>query len=174
MGSVVCLSYSLPLYQNRRLKDVPLLKTFFAPSIVLLSIFGLPIIHGNIPDRFGVLLLTAIWAWGYMLCNMLLCDLRDLRGDRKTGVKSLPVQLGRKATHRLLWILIACTGGLATLLAAFPGSSARGFWFFLAILGSLYVGGLAWAARQRRSERFYEWWVEGMLFVPAVIVALLK
>ena len=174
IGGIVCLSYSIPIFGKRRLKDIPLLKTFFAPTIVLLSIFGLPLIHANWPSSFAVLLLTAVWAWGYMLCNMLLCDLRDLRGDKKTGVLSLPVQLGRKTTHRLLWILIACTGGLAALLAAFPGSSARGFWFCLAILGSVYVGGLAVAARQRRSERFYEWWVEGMLFVPAVIVAVLR
>lgn len=174
VGSVVCLGYSLPIFGNRRLKEVPLLKTFFAPSIVLLSIFGLPLIHGHWPSRFSVLLLAAMWAWGYMLCNMLLCDLRDLRGDRKTGVASIPVQLGRKATHRLLWILIACTGGLAALLAAFPGNSFRGVWLLIAVIGSVYVGGLAVAVRQRRTERFYEWWVEGMLFLPAVVVAMLR
>ncbi|MHA3770531.1 UbiA family prenyltransferase [Verrucomicrobiota bacterium sgz303538] len=173
IGGVVCLGYSVPIF-GRRLKEVPLLKTFFAPTIVLLAIFGLPILHGLWPSNLGVLLLSILWAWGYLMCNMVLCDLRDMRGDRRTGVISLPVQLGRRTTHRLLWILIACTGGVAALLSAFPGSSARGVWLLLSIVGSIYVGGLAWAVKQRRSERFYEWWVEGMLFLPAVVVAMLR
>jgi 4-hydroxybenzoate polyprenyltransferase len=173
MGGTICLSYSLPIF-GRRLKDVPLLKTFFAPSLVVLAILILPLTHDKWPGQLGVLLFTAVWAWGYLLCNMLLCDLRDIKGDRRTGVVSIPVRLGRKATFRLLWILIACTGGLAFLLAAFPGSGARLVLALWAILGSAYLAGLAIAAQQRRSERFYEWWVEGMLFLPAVIVVVFR
>jgi 4-hydroxybenzoate polyprenyltransferase len=173
LGGTVCLSYSLPIL-GRRLKEIPLLKTFFAPSLVVLAILSLPLIHEKWPSQPGLVVLTAVWAWGYLLCNMLICDLRDIRGDRRTGVVSIPVHLGRKATHRLLWILITCTGGLAFLLAAFPGSSARVVLMLWAILGSAYLAGLVVAAQQRRSESFYEWWVEGMLFLPAVVVAIFR
>jgi len=173
LGSTLCLSYSLPLF-GHRLKEVPLLKTFFAPSLVVLAILSLPLTHDTWPSQPGLLVLTAVWAWGYLLCNMLLCDLRDIKGDRRTGVVSIPVRLGRKATFRLVWILIACTGGLAFLLAALPGSSARLVVALWGILGSAYVAGLAVAAQQRRSERFYEWWVEGMLFLPAVVVVIFR
>ena len=145
-----------------------------AVGVVVLAILALPLAHETWPRNLGVLLFTAIWAWGYLLCNMLMCDLRDIKGDRRTGVVSLPVRLGRPATHRLIWILVACTGGLAILLAALPGSSARWIWALWGILGSAYVGGLAFAVRQKRPESFYEWWVEGMLFLPAVVVAVFR
>jgi 4-hydroxybenzoate polyprenyltransferase len=173
IGAAICAGYSLPLF-GRRFKEVPLLKTFFAPSLVVLAILSLPLIHEPWPSHPGLLLFASVWAWGYLLCNMLICDLRDVKGDRLTGVVSLPVRLGRRASYRLLWILIGCTGGLAILLSAFPGGSARLVWLMWGILGSAYIASLAVAITRRRSERFYEWWVEGMLFVPAVAVVVFR
>ena len=43
-------------------------------------------------------------------------------------------------------------------------------WAIMLMFGPLYLGGIFWAIRRPRSERFYEWVVEGMLFVPALAV----
>ena len=90
---------------------------------------------------------------------MILCDLRDLEGDRATGIRTLPVLLGPAKTFRALVALLAVTGSLALANGWLPA-------------GVLYCAGLLVALRKPQSEAFYEWWVEGMLFVPAVIYML--
>lgn len=168
-GAAVCLNYSLPVW-GFRLKDVPLLKTFFAPTLVIAAVFGLPLLHE--PARFGpVVVVMILWAWGLLFGNMILCDLRDVVGDRSCGVLSLPAYLGEARAWRVLWVLVYSTCGLGLLLAILPPKRAW-LWFSLAVGNSAFLGGLVLAARRFRSERFYEWWVEGILFVPAAVLAL--
>ncbi len=168
-GAMVCLNYSLPV-RGFRLKDVPLLKTFFAPSLVIAAVFGLPLFHGR-AQATGLSLLIALWAWGILFSNMVLCDLRDIPGDRKCGVVSVPSRLGYSRTYVLLYGLAGFTGALGALIALINRRYAM-LWFWLAGLNSAYVGGLIVAARKAQSERFYEWWVEGVLFVSAIVLAL--
>ena len=151
-GAVVCLNYSWPLL-GFRFKDLPLLKSFFAPSIVTAAVIALPWLRagGAVPWR------TVAWCWCFLEFNMLLCDQRDIAGDRRCGIRSVPVVLGEK------WTLLA----LAALLVAAAALAPAPFKMPVAI----YLGALLFAARTPRSERFYEWWVEGMLFVPALTAA---
>jgi 4-hydroxybenzoate polyprenyltransferase len=169
LGVPVVLNYSIP-FRGRRLKDVPYLKSFFAPTLVLAAVFGLPLVHA--PGEFPLFAtpLVATWAWGLLVANMLLCDVRDIAGDRETGVVSLPSEIGLVRTRRLIWALAAVTGGLALLLLLFGPNATRGAWIALGLGGTLYIAGLALAVSWPRSERFYERWVEGLLFLPAVVV----
>jgi 1,4-dihydroxy-2-naphthoate octaprenyltransferase len=105
---------------------------------------------------------------------MMLCDLRDLRGDQRTGVITLPVFMGKKRTVRLLWGLIGCSLGLATMLSMLPGATSRWLLIANALHLPAYLSWLVWSARTRRREHFYEWWVEGVLFVPAIIRFFLR
>lgn len=170
VGVPVVLNYSIP-FRGRRLKDVPYLKSFFAPTLVLAAVFALPLVHE--PLAFPVLAtpLVATWAWGLLLANMLLCDVRDIPGDRRTGVVSLPSEIGLARTRKLVWALAAVTGGVATQLIFFGAKATRGAWIALAVFGTLYVAALGVAMLWPRSERFYERYVEGLLFLPALIVA---
>ena len=136
------LSYSFPLF-GARVKDVPVLKTLFAPMVVLAAVFAPPILLQGLVLSPG-LFLAAGWGWALLLFNMMLCDLRDMEGDRAAGTKSLPVLLGRRGTQALLWLLIAA----ATVAGLSP---------------------LASAARRHRNEAFYEWLAEGTLFLPALV-----
>jgi 1,4-dihydroxy-2-naphthoate octaprenyltransferase len=92
---------------------------------------------------------------------MLLCDLRDLEGDRVAGTISLPVYLGTELTWRVL-LLVGSAVPLLAFLLSWP-------WQAFASLG--YLAGLILALRRPRSESFYEWWVEGLLFLPALVEA---
>lgn len=56
-----------------------------------------------------------------ILVNTILCDVRDMDGDRASGVKTLPIALGLSATRKLLfivntflfpWLLYCLTQGL--------------------------------------------------------------
>ena len=169
-GAFVCLGYSLPLL-GWRWKDVPLLKSFMAPTVVAAAIFGLPLLHGA-PTDGAVLVPTVLRAWVFLLFNMLLCDLRDIAGDSRAGVRSVPVVLGERRTHGLLWALLAVVEGLAlTALRAASPEHTR-VWLLLSIGAPIYLGALIVAVRRPRSEAFYEWWVEGMLFLPALAFAV--
>ena len=151
------LSYSFPVF-GRRMKDVPVLKTLFAPLVVLMAVLGPPVLLQDL-SMGRPLLLAAGWSWALLMFNMVLCDLRDIEGDRAAGTKSLPVLLGGEGTQVLLWALIA--GGAAC--AAIHG------WPILASLTVAALAPLALAASRRRGEAFYEWLAEGTLFLPALV-----
>jgi 4-hydroxybenzoate polyprenyltransferase len=171
-GALVSLNYSIPLF-GFRFKDVPLLKTFFAPTIVTASVLGLPWLHldhGSVD--LATLALGSLRSWTFLMFNMILCDLRDRSGDESCGIRSLPVVLGERRTR---WLLVALLIGIEALaLAAWilASSSHRTAWAVMCVLGPLYLGGMLLAVRRPRSERFYEWVVEGMLFLPAVAVCI--
>ena len=167
-GTPVCLNYSAPIF-GFRFKDVPLLKTLFAPTIVSIAITGLPWLHDGLRGSWLSLVLIAFLAWCFLLYDMVLCDLRDLEGDRKMGIRSLPVCLGQRGTRISLGLLLGFIeiAALVALAHAPPHFAAP--WRLACIAAPLYLGGLLLAVRKPRSEAFYEWWVEGMLFLPAVV-----
>lgn len=164
-GGIFCANYSAPLL-GFRWKDVPLVKTFFAPTIVCASIFALPLLHGaSLAEPLTVGLAVAR-AWLFLMFNMILCDLRDIDGDRALGIRSLPVVLGRRRTRALLfaiWLALAALGLALARTAQRPHA-----WLTLTVTAALYLALLLVLTRQPRGERFYEWCVEGMLFLPAL------
>jgi 4-hydroxybenzoate polyprenyltransferase len=153
----VSLSYSFPI-MGTRLKDVPVLKTLFAPMMVMLAVLAPPILLDGLAVA-RPLLLAAGWGWALLMVNMLLCDLRDIEGDRAAGTRSLPVLLGEAGTQGLLWALIAAGAGCALLHG----------WLILAWATAALLCPLVLAARRRRAEAFYEWLAEGTLFLPALV-----
>ena len=168
-GALGCISYSIPVL-GFRLKEVPVLKTFVAPTVVAAAILALPWLHAGAPADRALFAVVAVRAWGLLLFNMILCDLRDVEGDRRTGVVSLPGFLGERGTRRLLVGLLIAIESLAFLIAARAPAGHAIAWRILSAVGPLYLGWLIAAVRVRRSERFYEWWVEGMFFLPALAV----
>jgi 4-hydroxybenzoate polyprenyltransferase len=168
-GGLVCLNYSIPV-GGFRLRAVPLLKTFFAPSVVVAAILVPPALHGQLLPRAPATLAAAAWAWCFLLFNTLLCDLRDIPGDRACGVESLASRLGARRTGRVLAGLILATSLLAVANAPFAGRDGA-CWMVLAGIGPVALSFLVIEGLARRSERFYEWCVDGMLFLPALVVA---
>lgn len=155
-AGLVSLSYTFPFF-GMRAKDLPLVKTLFAPTIVTLAcFFPLWRIRGASPTDAAAL----AWTWIFLLFNMTVCDLRDLPGDRRCGTPSLPVLLGEKVTRAMLFCLVLLLAGLAFLQ----------HWFALASVTTVYLAALLFALRKNRGEAFYEWFVEGMLFLPALLL----
>jgi 4-hydroxybenzoate polyprenyltransferase len=171
-GSLVSLNYSIPLF-GFRFKDVPLLKTFFAPTIVTASVLGLPWLHlGTSSTDIITLALASLRSWSFLMFNMIVCDLRDRAGDEACGIRSLPVMLGEKGTRWLLALLLVGIELLAMSTFAIASGTHRQIWAVMCWLGPIYLGGIFLAILRPRAERFYEWVVEGMLFLPAVAVCI--
>ena len=183
-GGFCALGYSLPIL-GFRWKDVPLIKTLFAPAVVTAAIFGLllfvatPTQPGGLdqPRGWGIFdfLFTVIplipWAFCLLLFDMLLCDLRDLPGDRACGIRSIPALWGEKNARRLLWTLAVLGQFLLASLIFFRTSGSLPF-LLLSVLTGLHQAWLLHATRHPRSERFYEWAVEGLLYLPALACGL--
>ena len=183
-GAFISLGYSIPIL-GFRWKDIPLLKSVFAPAIITAAIFILTF-HTRIPlsyfqdfsrvdhlftEEFKICLFLAPWAFLYLLFNMLLCDLRDRAGDAQCRIRSIPVVLGEKGTQRLLWTL-ACLGQLCLPYLIDLDKGRILAFVLLSLLTGSYQLYLLHATRRPRSERFYEWAVEGLLYVPALACGL--
>ena len=84
--------------------------------------------------------------------------------------RSLPVVIGPEWTRRMLGALLAALLVLTffTARSAPPGKAP--VWTELGAGSVLYLGCLLAGARKPRPEYFYEWWVEGMLFLPSLAV----
>ena len=163
-GSIVSLGYTIPVL-GWRWKDVPLVKTLFAPTVVTAAVFGLMLDT----DTYAL----SGWAWCYLFFNMLLCDLRDRTGDALCGVRSIAVVFGEKGSRRLLWAL-ACAGQVLLVVLIRLDHSIAGGLALLAPLAGFYQAWLIYATRHPRSERFYEWAVEGLLYLPALAWVLAR
>jgi 4-hydroxybenzoate polyprenyltransferase len=163
VAALVSLSYSFPIF-GFRFKDVPAVKTLFAPTIVLIAYLAPVLLNGELPPSTRVFS-AAVWSECLLLFNMVMCDLRDLAGDRAHGTRSIPVLLGERKTQFFLLTLLAAQFFLAL---------ANG-WILLGFLCAVYLAALLLALRQRKAqpESFYEWFVEGILFLPA-LAALAK
>jgi 4-hydroxybenzoate polyprenyltransferase len=175
LGVGGCAAYVLPP-AGWRLKDVPGVKTLFAPAGVMAAVVALPVCHGEKIEAAGTAAIGVtfwmqgwggvVWAFFYLLFNMLLCDLRDIEGDRVTGVRSIPVLLGVAGTRLLLWgIFILLTFFASVGALQVPGERGR-FLGILALLGGGGMWAVLGASTRARGERFYEWAVEGLLFIP--------
>ena len=168
-GTVGCLNYSIPMF-GVRLKNVPLLKTFFAPTILLCAFIVPPWIREGAPAKIAPASIALAWAGCFLEFNMILCDLRDIDGDRRCDISSLPVLIGERRTRILLAALIFITTALALANVAFDPANGC-YWLPLGVVGALMLTMIFVASRTRRSERFYEWLVEGTVFLPALVVA---
>ncbi len=168
-GGVICLNYSLPV-RGFRLKDVPLLKTFFAPVVVVAACLAPPLLQTSLRVSAAHFTAVCAWACAYLFFNMTVCDLRDLEGDRAMGTCSVPVFLGRARTRRLLIALIFLVALLGFLAEATAPARALSAWRSLMVWSPAYLAVLFAFARRDCPEWFYAWCVEGMLFVPALVL----
>lgn len=167
-AALVSIAYSVPVY-GRRLKDIPFLKTFFPPAIVAAAYLVPPGAEGSLPMTASTLA-VGLWVSCLLFSNMLLCDLRDVDGDRAARVISLPVAIGPRRTSQTLNAL-AVVAGMIALALSITNLAHRWTWLALAVIVPVYIAALCRAVRQPRSEAFYEWWVEGLFLAPPVICA---
>ena len=167
-GGLICMNYSLSPF-GFRFKDIPLLKTLFAPTVITAAFLLPPFLQQRGANTLAIWIIAAEWIWCVLMFNMVLCDLRDLRGDAATGIRSLPVALGLR---RMLFGLAGLIVVTALLSIAAIHFSPQGTvaWRNVSATTLLYLAALFGVVCKSRklSEAFYEWWVEGILFVPMI------
>jgi 4-hydroxybenzoate polyprenyltransferase len=86
-----------------RLKNFLVLKNIMIAMAVTVGAVLLPLaVHVNFPL---ILLLIAYWIFLKVFIDSVVLDVRDIEGDRKAGVRTIPVSLGRNKTRNLLLFL---------------------------------------------------------------------
>jgi len=169
-GCLFCVNYSIPLL-GFRFKDIPFLKTFFAPTLVTAAFLLPPLLQQRHANHIAYYVTAAAWTWCVLMFNMILCDLRDVAGDTALGIRSIPVALGFHRTMTALVIQLFLIAFLSLLKIGVSAPRNTATWCGISLGVLIYLTMLlavVWKAK-KQPESFYEWWVEGILFIPGVI-----
>lgn len=145
----VYAGYSLGLPSTGRLKEIPVVK-----NVVLVATWALvPTLLPSLPNAWpvtenGMLLSLLIFCFIFVkiMVNSIVFDLRDVKGDRASGVRTLPLILGVRRLRTLLLVLnatlilwvAACwlLGYFVQYLPVLFASVLYGFWYILFFAGN--------------------------------------
>ena len=115
--------YSIRLHPALpRLKDIPFAKNIVVGLSWALGCTLMPVFTSDFGPDKCVILPTASVIYLMLVkdfINSTLCDVKDINGDRESGVQTIPVILGAKKTRRIL-LALNCT--LLPLLILVQGS----------------------------------------------------
>ncbi|HON82277.1 MAG TPA: UbiA family prenyltransferase [Methanoregulaceae archaeon] len=111
--------YSAPVFPRgfpyRRLKEIPVAKSLIVAVAWALPPTLLPVyIAGAFPDT--ITLAAILFFFSLVFINTVLFDMRDVEGDRLTGVRTIPVCIGIAATTLLLKMVNIIFGVTVVLL----------------------------------------------------------
>ncbi len=166
VGLVLAWIYSAPPLRLKR-------NGWWGNSAVALCYEGLPwftgaaVMAAAVPDGRVLLvaLLYSIGAHGIMTLN----DFKSVEGDRRTGIRSLPVQLGTLGAARLACLVMAVPQ-LAVILALFAWQRP----WHGALIGALLLGQFVLMGRLLAAPRARAAWYNGTgttLYVLGMLVA---
>jgi 4-hydroxybenzoate polyprenyltransferase len=159
---ILCF-YSRPIPSaGFRLKDLPFLKSLLAPIVIATVLVLWPVWESGSNLREKVWLVF-FWILLILTINALVCDYRDIEGDKLAGTLTIPVLLGQRRTRRLLMALAASLVLLSIALCRI-GLACPLMPVFLAI-GTLI---LLYALRCRPHPLLISLIADVLLFLPAL------
>ena len=114
------LIYSTPIFPKgfryRRLKEIPLAKSLVVAVAWALPPALLPVYVGGVTPSL-ITLAVILFFFSLVFINTVLFDIRDVEGDRVTGVRTIPVCIGVTNTKVLLTLVNIIFGmGIILLL----------------------------------------------------------
>jgi hypothetical protein len=99
------LGYVIPVYKNKRLRDLPFLKVFLTSIFWTVLTVLLP--HISLSNSSVNIYPLLIDRFLFLLALALLFDIRDVEIEKKSGVKTFPNVFGKKATVILTILLMS-------------------------------------------------------------------
>lgn len=108
-------SRPFPFLWRQRLKDLPAVKSSFAAGAIAVMLIAWPCWQAGrgFTAKEGL-----VFAWGFLALqiNALVCDVRDLSGDRRCGTRTVAVWLGGERARRVVYALLCLYVGLGLAL----------------------------------------------------------
>ncbi|MBN1236343.1 MAG: UbiA family prenyltransferase [Methanotrichaceae archaeon] len=148
-----------------RLKDVPVVKNFVVAISWALVTTLLPVMQ--MTSKIGSLTASVLY---FMLAkvfiNAVLFDVRDVKGDREMGVRTMPILLGLRKTTAIL------LGLNSTLLACLVHmeSTLRPLALIMVLYGYVYILYFS----ERRSPIALDFFVDGQWMIAVILFPVLK
>ena len=170
------LVYGAPIFPIRskkqwrwyRLKDIPGAKAWIVCIIITYGAIALPLAYAgtDFDLRAG---LTTCFIFAFEGSNANLFDVRDLESDAKKGVLTLPLMVGIEGTRI---ILTAMNGLMITFLVAYGGTFILPFYPAIFSATSIMLI-LIWTVDEDTPLLFYDFIIDGSLFLPLIIYGLI-
>lgn len=96
-------------------------------------------------------------------------DVRDLESDSEKGVKTMPLLLGVRGTQ-IVWTALNIVALVLVTWGWLSGLSVPGP--VIALPATLLTLAYVWTLNSQVSRDIYNIWIDGILFLPALLVAL--
>lgn len=173
IAGIIPLLYGTPLFPWKgksglrwyRLKDIPGSKAWIVGSVLTYAVVALPLAYAGVNFDL-VAALTTLFMFVFIVTNSHTFDIRDIESDLETGVTTLPIMAGIKGTKiiltamNLLMLLAITNAWITDIMAFYPE-------IILATgVNIIYV----WAVKADTPRYVYSIWIEGCLFIPALII----
>jgi 4-hydroxybenzoate polyprenyltransferase len=148
-----------------RLKDVPVVKNVVVAISWALVTTLLPAMQ-MAPKTGSMIASVLYFMLAKVFINAVLFDVRDVKGDREMGVKTMPVLLGFRRTTAIL------LGLNSTLLLClmYLGSMLRYLTLIMVLYGYVYI----FYFSERRSPIALDFFVDGQWMIFAIFFLVLK
>jgi 4-hydroxybenzoate polyprenyltransferase len=149
-----------------RIKDLPYLKSFIAPTVIAGALVIWPTLEAGQPFSFDFYLVLS-WSFLMLTTNGLLFDYRDIKGDLGVGVRTVPALLGKEGSVALFRILAGIL--LILTICCFAGR-----WDWLLMPSAVFAVNalLLWALNRVRTPLQLSFGADFLLFVPAIVEAI--
>lgn len=169
--ALLTILYSFPVWGKKsgeyRLRQIPFLKIFLIAAVWSAVTILLPVMHVERSFSFGHLFLMLLERFLFVFAITIPFDIRDMEVDRKTGLKTLPLQLGVQRSLQLAaiaLILFACLSGVHYTLLRQP-------WITCALLLSSAITAYTLFAEKLKSHSLYHYGLlDGMLLLQGGLV----
>jgi 4-hydroxybenzoate polyprenyltransferase len=158
--------YSIKLIPGiPRFKDIPVMKNLFVALSWTLVCTLMPALYLRFQPSI-CLLIIIFFIFTKLFINAALYDIRDVKGDRENGIRTMPVLLGTKKTAGVLLILNT------TLLPylSFAGDSIRAIFICLILYGYAYTTYFS----VLRSPQLLDFFVDGEWMLASIVLMAIR
>ena len=157
-----------------------LVSVLVAMSLLILALFDLlPAItvenQASQSEVFKIVLNYALFAFFINLIREIVKDLQDINGDKKGGMNTLPITIGRKRTMKVVFILgaIAVLGVVFYMYENLYNVQVLMLYFLFAILAPLlYFCVKAWDAKTNKDYAFLSKLLKIIMFLGICSIPL--
>ncbi len=166
--------YSVPLFPARlgfrRLKEVPFMKSLIVAFSWAVPPALLPICHAGLPMGAATGI-VGVFFFFLVFTNTVIFDLRDVKGDAASGVRTIPTILGTRKTLLLLTgVNVSIGAALVFASGALPGSCVA----LVLAAGIVYAQGYILCFHQLMKEKLlFDLLADGQFIMLAVALYLL-
>jgi len=105
VGVALAFFYSYPVFNGKRLKNFFLLKNIIASFAWYFSITCLLTLYLDIGDFFSVAMAQS-YLFYFFLAYEILWDIKDIDGDRKAAIQTIPLVHGEKIAKIIIYTLL--------------------------------------------------------------------